>query len=75
MNCFEGAKTDDSVAAVGVCLECGVGLCLDHLVDTGAYLLGGTAIGCGHELPRMKPLHGVVEGIEAAARHQTAGIA
>ena len=31
MNCFECAKANDTVPAVGVCQHCGVGLCLDHL--------------------------------------------
>ena len=33
MNCFECAKANDTVPAVGVCRHCGVGLCLDHLIE------------------------------------------
>jgi hypothetical protein len=75
MNCFECAKTNDTVAAVGVCRHCGVGFCLDHLVEAGEYRVGGTVFACGHELRRVKPLRGVPAGIAAAARHHTAGIA
>ncbi len=41
MICFECAKVNDEVAAVGVCQHCGVGLCLDHLVEARAYRVGG----------------------------------
>jgi hypothetical protein len=75
MNCFECAKANDTVAAVGVCRHCGVGVCLDHLVDAAAYRVGGTTYDCGHRLPSMKPLRGVPAGIAAAARHHTAGVA
>ena len=42
MNCFECAKTNDAVIAVGVCSQCGVGLCLDHMIEAGQYRVGGT---------------------------------
>jgi hypothetical protein len=74
MNCFECVKTSDTVAAVGVCRHCGVGLCLDHLVEANEFRVGGTTFACGHALPRVKPLRGVPAGIAAAARHHTAGI-
>jgi hypothetical protein len=75
MNCFECAKTNDTVAAVAVCQRCGVGLCLDHLVEAGEYRVGGTMLGCPHELPVVKPLEGVPAGIAAAKRHHSAGVA
>ncbi len=72
MNCFECAKLNDSVAAVGVCRQCGVGLCLDHLVEAREFRVGGTTYGCGHELPRAKPLVGLPGGI---ARQHSPGAA
>ena len=69
MNCFECAKTNDTVAAVGVCRLCGVALCLDHLVEARDFRVGGTLFGCGHELPTPKPLRGVPAGIADGARH------
>jgi len=74
MNCFECAKANDTVAAVAVCDHCGVGLCLDHLVEAREYRVGGTIWGCPHELPAVKPLDGVPAGITAARRHHTAAL-
>ena len=59
MNCFECAKVNDSIAAVGVCDHCGVGLCLDHLIEAHEFTVGGTHYACQHQIP-----HG-----EAVARH------
>jgi hypothetical protein len=66
MICFECARANDAVAAVGVCRHCGVGLCLDHLVEARAFRVGGTVFGCGHELPKEKPSRGLLDGIGAA---------
>jgi hypothetical protein len=74
VDCFECAKANDSVAAVGVCPHCGVGLCLDHLVEANEYRVGGTIYACPHEIPRVRPLRGVPAGIAAAARHHSAGV-
>ena len=74
MNCFECAKVGDTVAAVGVCRHCGVGLCLDHLVEAAAYRVGGTLFACGHDLAATEPLRGVPAGIAASARHHTASV-
>jgi hypothetical protein len=74
MNCFECAKVNDEVAAVGVCQQCGVGLCLDHLVEARAYRVGGTVYGCGHELPTPKQLRQVPAGIAHGPRHVSAGV-
>ena len=74
MNCFECAKTNDVVPAVSVCQHCGVGLCFDHLIEARAYRVGGTVLGCPHEVPRVKPLRGLPVGITAAARHHSAGV-
>jgi len=72
MNCFECAKVNDFVPAVGVCERCGVGLCLDHLVEARAFTVGGTHYACAHAVPRAKPLRGVPAGIAVAGRHHTA---
>ena len=72
MNCFECMKANDAVAAVGICQHCGVGLCVDHLIEAREFGVGGTRYGCPHELPQAKPLRGVPAGVAAAARHHTA---
>jgi hypothetical protein len=72
VNCFECAKVNDTVPAVGLCRHCGVGLCLDHLVEAHDYRVGATRWGCPHAMPRVKPLRGVPAGIAAAARHRSA---
>jgi hypothetical protein len=74
MNCFECAKVNDAVSAVGVCQQCGVGLCLDHLIEAHEFLVGGTHYACPHEIPRVKPLRGLPAGIAASARHHSAGV-
>jgi hypothetical protein len=66
---------NDRVAAVGVCRHCGVGLCLDHLAEAGAYRVGGTTYGCAHELPRVLSPRGVPAGIAASRRSERAGVA
>lgn len=75
MNCFECAKTHDSVPAVGLCQHCSVGLCLDHLIEAHSYRTGGTTFGCPHEIPSVKRMRSMPSGIAAAARHYTAGVA
>jgi hypothetical protein len=62
MNCFECAKANDTVPAVRVCHHCGVGLCLDHLAEAREFRVGGTLYGCGHEVPRSKPLRSAPAG-------------
>jgi hypothetical protein len=74
MNCFECAKSNDAVAAVGVCQHCGMGLCLDHLVEARAFRVGGTLYGCSHELPTLKELCDVPAGIARGSRHVSAGV-
>jgi hypothetical protein len=74
MNCFECAKANDTIPAVGVCQHCGVGLCLDHLIEAGKFTVGGALYACSHEIPRTRPRQGVPAGIMAAARHHTARI-
>jgi hypothetical protein len=54
MNCFECAKTNTAVAAVGVCRHCDVGLCLEHLLEANAYRVGGTTFGCAHKVSLVK---------------------
>jgi hypothetical protein len=75
MNCFECAKTHDSVPAVGLCQRCSVGLCFDHLIEAHAYRVGGTIFGCPHAIPNVKPMRGMPAGIAASTRHHTAGVA
>lgn len=75
MNCFECAKTSDTITAVGTCKHCSVGLCLDHLIEAREYRVGGTTYGCPHEIPHVKPLRDVPAGIVASARHHSAGVA
>lgn len=65
MNCFECAKTNDAVVAVGVCHHCGVGLCLDHLSEAREYRVGGTLYDCGHQVPQTRPLRGIPAGLTA----------
>ena len=72
MNCFECAKANDAVPAVSICGHCGVGLCIDHLVEARQYRVGGTLLGCGHEMPRVKPFRGMPAGVAESARHHTA---
>ena len=74
MNCFECAKTNDSVPAVGLCRHCGVGLCLEHLVEARGFRVGGTCFGCAHALPGTKPMRGMPAGIAAATRHHSASV-
>ena len=45
MNCFECAKANDTVPAVGICHHCNVGLCLDHLIEAREYHGRGTTFG------------------------------
>jgi len=72
MNCFECAKANDAVPAVGLCQHCSVGLCLDHLAEAREFRVGGTLFGCGHEVPRPKPiLRGVPAGLAAQHAHRT----
>ena len=33
MKCFEHAKTGEVKDAVAVCANCGVGVCMDHLIE------------------------------------------
>jgi hypothetical protein len=75
MNCFECAKVNDAVSAVAVCDHCGVGLCLDHLIEVREFRVGGTHFGCPHAMPCARPLRGMPAGIAASARHHTSGIA
>ena len=72
MNCFECAKANDTVSAVAVCDHCGVGLCLDHLIEARGYRVGGTIWTCRHDLPAVKPLRRVPAGIAEGARHTSA---
>ena len=74
MNCFECAKVNDTIPAVAVCQHCGVGLCLDHLVEAHEFTVGATHYGCPHQVPSMRPLRGMPAGVAAGARHHTAGV-
>ena len=72
MNCFECANANDTVPAVATCGHCGVGLCLDHLIEARKYRVGGTLWACPHNLPVSRPLRGVPAGITDGARHASA---
>lgn len=72
MNCYECAKVNDTIPALGVCQRCGVGLCLDHLAEAHAFTVGGTHYACMHEIPSVPPMQGPQAGIAAAARHPRA---
>ena len=65
MNCYECAIKGETVAAVATCQHCGAGLCLEHLREAQAYRVGGTVIGCAHDLSAV-PASGGMSG--AAAR-------
>lgn len=52
MNCFECAVSGEAVPAVATCPSCGAGLCLEHLVEAQSYRVGGTVLGCPHDLRR-----------------------
>ena len=75
MNCFECAKASDVVPAVAICQHCGVGLCLDHLIEATNQLVGGTHEGCRHVVPQVRPLADVSAAIVAGARHHSAEVA
>lgn len=75
MNCFECAKARETVAAVAVCQHCSVGLCLDHLIESANFLVGGTLEGCHHKIPSVNPLVDVPAGIADSVRHHSAGAA
>ena len=55
MNCYDCAMADRTAAAVGICHDCGAGICADHATATP------------HHLTRMVPLGRKVP-IEPAAR-------
>jgi hypothetical protein len=68
MNCFECAKVNDAVPAVGLCRHCAVGLCMDHLVEAREHRVGGTLYGCAHTMPRVKALAAMPTGAPTARR-------
>jgi hypothetical protein len=74
MNCFECAKANDVVPAVGLCRHCSVGLCLDHLIEASEYRVAGTVFGCPHGMPHVKPLRGDPSDIASARRHLSAAV-
>ena len=75
MNCFECAKVQQAVPAVGVCQHCGVGLCMDHFAEARDYRVGGTVYSCGHTMPPAKRLRRVPAGIAATTGRDRAGVA
>jgi hypothetical protein len=59
MNCHECAIEGKDVPAVATCRHCGVGLCPDDLREALSYRVGGTVMGCRHDLtaaPRLSTL-------------------
>jgi hypothetical protein len=69
MNCFECAIHGETVAAVGTCHHCGVGLCLEHLHAAQDYRVGGTFYGCPHDLTALPPSREAVVGAGRANGH------
>lgn len=52
MICYVHAREGSlDVPAVSTCRNCGVGVCLEHLVDIEVNRPGGVDYGCPHELP------------------------
>ena len=37
--------------AVGLCSNCGVAFCRDHLAERKQHRVGGTTLGCPHTVP------------------------
>lgn len=59
MDCFECARNGQAAPAVSVCRHCGAGLCLEHTYEAAEYRVGGTVLGCPHDLrrsPGSRPL-------------------
>ena len=75
MICFECAKMSETVQAVAICQQCGVGLCFDHLVEATHFAVGGTHDACKHVIPPVAPLLNVPAGVTEGARHHSAGVA
>ena len=50
MNCHECAIAGETVPAVATCRHCGAGLCADDLREALSYRVGGTVMGCRHDL-------------------------
>lgn len=48
MDCYECAAHGDTVAAAGICLHCGAGLCPTHLGEAARFRVGGTRYACSH---------------------------
>jgi len=49
MNCEQCARARHEQPAVAICVNCGVGMCLEHLDEERARLgPGGTSFSCGH---------------------------
>lgn len=44
MNCFDCASLGDHVAAVGICTDCGAGVCHDHAQLSPRWLMRSAAI-------------------------------
>ncbi|MGH2614760.1 MAG: DUF2180 family protein [Thermomicrobiales bacterium] len=51
MNCYVCATSREERAAVAVCPQCSVGLCLEHLRQAQQPSAGGMRFGCRHSLP------------------------
>jgi hypothetical protein len=73
MNCFECAKVNDAVPAVGMCHHCGVGLCMDHLVEAREHRVGGALYGCEHTMPCVKRLTAM--SVSAPTARKPTGVA
>jgi Uncharacterized protein conserved in archaea (DUF2180) len=49
--CYMHVLQSREISAVAICTHCGVGLCLEHLVEREAPTAGGTRLDCPHVLP------------------------
>lgn len=55
MDCYECAVQQEAVAAVAICPNCGVAMCLEHLRHAQAHRAGGLMYGCSHDLGAGAP--------------------
>jgi hypothetical protein len=55
MNCHHCAIEGETVPAIATCRHCGAGLCQDGLREALSYRVGGTVLGCGHDLTAVPP--------------------
>lgn len=67
MNCYVCARNGKTEAAVAVCRNCFVGLCIAHLAEAQDYQVGGTRFDCEHVLPKSTDLAATVRSLSRSA--------